>query len=310
MLSDTPSYPQAFGLRKSSVLIIAFIVFPMCVATAAVDSLNRIFDFILPQDFPVIVVTDFTDVGRKLTPPTKTSPVYYEALILGYNDWGRVVAGEKIPEKKDMIKLIFKVLADQGYYPCDATHSPTIILALAWGSMNRKRGMSLLFMGGDKYDLMWEVDPIANAGAIDPHVLTLNSRNGDAALIMSMAGERLYVASIQAFDEAAALKDKTVLLWHTKITCPANGLAMDSALRRMVRTAAPLVGRETARPVVTVAPVRNATVEMGESRVLELIDLDHMPITDRTEKKPAEKSADKETPPSSSAAPEKTDKKP
>ncbi len=240
--------------------------------------LERIFH----KDVKVIAVTDFTDAGRKLTLPSKDHPVYFEALIKGYNDWGRSIAGEKIPDKKSMVKLLFKVLADQGYLPATREHKPTLLLAFAWGSMNDNFGTSLLFMGGDKLDLMWETNPYVG-GLLDPRVLTRNMRSGDADVIMQTAGGNIYIASVQAFDEAAAMNGDAVLLWHTKISCPADGLEMDATLKQMVRTAAPYFGHETLKPTVQTAPVKKGEVDIGEIKVLESMDVSKLPVTDTTD---------------------------
>jgi len=252
----------------------------LLIASAAARA-DGVLSHFLDHDLTVIAVTDFTPEGKKLPAVSREHPVYFEALILGYNDWGRAIAGEAVPEKKSMIRIIFKVLADQGYLPCDPHHKPAMVLALAWGSMNDKPSTSLLFMGGDKMDVLWELDPYIGS-ALDPRILTRNMRSGTADLILSASDGNLYVASIQAFDEAAALEGKTVLLWHTKISCPADGFAMDTALRQMIRIAGPTIGHETVKPIVTQAPERNVSVEIGELKVLEAIDPAKLPITDRT----------------------------
>ncbi len=240
------------------------------------------FDRLLQKDITVFTVTDVTPEGRKQPVASKENPIYYEALILGYNDWGRPRAGEILPDKKTFLRLIVRTLAQQGYRPADAAHPATIILALAWGSMNERTGMSLLFMGGDKLDLLWEMNPNAAGGMLDARVLLRGFRSGEAQTILESSSGNLYVASIQAFDRAAALRDQTVALWHTKISCPADGLAMDSALRQMVRTAGPMIGRETERPIMAMAPLKSPKVEIGELKVLEMIDTDKLPVTDRT----------------------------
>lgn len=277
------------GARSPRLLIIVTSllasILPGTTTAGAADAgakhqfLSRFFE----RDLSIVTVTDFSPEGARLTPPTREHPVYYEALILGYNDWGRTVANEKIPDKNKMVRLIMKVLADQGYYPCTPAHPATLVLAMAWGSMNSKMGMSLVFMGGDKLDVLWELNPYIGGGMLDPRVLTRGMRSGTAETVLSMAGGPLYVASVEAFDSAAAMQYKTVKLWHTKITCPAAGAEMDVALRQMVRHAGPHFGRETALPVLVSVPPRNPVVELGELKVLETIDLAKLPVTDRTE---------------------------
>lgn len=269
--------------RNSARRILALAFAISCFGSVRAEStlFETIWSHILERDINVITVTDFTEEGKKLPEVSPERPAYFEALILGYNDWGRSVAGERIPDKKLMIRMMFKVLADHGYYPATKLHKPSLVLAMAWGSMNQNPGTSLLFMGGDKLDLLWELDPFIG-GMLDPRVLLRWRRSGMADMIMDSSTSNLYVASIQAFDEAAAQRDQTVLLWHTKISCPATGLAMDSSLRTMIRLAGPNIGRETPKPVLVTEPEKNAKVEIGELKVLEMIDPSKLPITDRS----------------------------
>ncbi len=273
------------GARLLVVFGLAWLSGHAAETTGLVDLLGRWFD----HDMDIITVTDFTDEGRKLPVASKAAPVYYEALILGYRDWGRPLAGNPTPDKRAMVKLILKVLADQGYYPCNARHKPSLMLALSWGTINRSAGTSVLFMGGDKLDVLWEIKP-EFPGMIDPRMLTRSMRRSHLAdLVMESANDEIYIASVQAFDEAAALQGKTVRLWHTKISCPARGLDMVSTLREMIRVAGPQIGRETAQPILVTKAPREGVVTMGELKVLEMIDPDVLPVTDLTEPAPAKK---------------------
>jgi len=110
-----------------------------------------------------------------------------------------------------------------------------------------------------------------------------------ADLVMESANDEIYIASVQAFDEAAALQGKTVRLWHTKISCPARGLDMVSTLQEMIRVAGPQIGRETPQPILVTKAPREGVVTMGELKVLEMIDPDVLPVTDLTEPAPAKK---------------------
>src|SRR5574344_790915 len=68
-------------------------------------------DFLLPEsEIDILTVTDFTEDGRALRPVSKANPMYYEALILGFEEFGRPMAGNPVPDKKTMIKLIMKIL--------------------------------------------------------------------------------------------------------------------------------------------------------------------------------------------------------
>lgn len=247
-------------------------------------------DFLLPEsEIDILTVTDFTEEGRALRPVSKANPMYYEALILGFEEFGRPMAGNPVPDKKTMIKLIMKILADQGYYPCNSrkNHPPEILLAFRWGTINRAPSMSALFMGAEKLNLMWELAP-ENPGMFDLRLMmrsALRSRLADH--VMSIADGEIYILSIQAFDETAALQGKTKRLWHTKVSCPARGLNIVPTLKEMARVAAPNIGKETATPIRIIRQQKEAVVTIGELKVLEMIDLDAMPITDIDDPVPA-----------------------
>jgi hypothetical protein len=55
----------------------------------------------------------------------------------------------------------------------------------------------------------------------------------------------------------------------------------------MVRIGGPNIGKETATPIRTIRQQKEAVVTIGELKVLEMIDLDAMPITDIDDPVPA-----------------------
>ena len=234
----------------------------------------------LQRDAQVVTVTDVSDAGRLLRVPSRSNPVYYELLVLGYEDFGRSIAGVKLPDKTAMLKLMMKLLADRGYFPANKKHDPEMLLAVAWGTMNGKLGMALPFMGGDKLDLLWELDAFPPSAT---RLMTRFMRSPTADLVMEAASGNLYVISVQAFDEAEALQGRTKLLWHTKVSCPSNGLDMIPTLRQMARESAAYLGRETGKPVWTTTTEKEARVDLGELKILEAIDPAKLPVTEWTE---------------------------
>ena len=254
-------------------------------ATTARANLDSILSRAFARDVEVVTVTDMSEAGRLLRQPSREQPTYYEALVLGYTDFGRSIAGMNEPDKKKMLKLILKLLADRGYYPANRKHAPEMLIVLRWGTMNERIGMALPFMGGDKLDLLWQLDPFSN-GSVAPWM----SRGVLKEFVSSAAAGDLYVISVMAFDEADAIKGITKLLWHTKVSCPANGLEIEPALHQMARQAAPMFGRETIKPLWTTTTEREGRVELGEMRVVDEIQTDKLPITDATDdNKPKEK---------------------
>ncbi len=258
---------------------------PVCLAVAffagAADAraAGGFFNTLLGErEVHVITVTDVTKKGKQLREASRANPIYYEALVLGYQDYGRSIAGLEPPDKRAMLKLIMKLLADRGYYPGSPQHMPEVLLAFSWGTMNNRVGMSLLFMGGDKMDLLWQLEPLSIHNTVNHMTRFRHGSLGD--FISEASSGRLYVISVQAFDRDAAIEGRTELLWHTKVSAPADGLDLTLALKQMAREAAPFFGRETARPVWTRAPEHPVRVDLGELKVVEAIDPDKLPITD------------------------------
>lgn len=266
------------SLRRRPFAILALIgATALCPASRAEGGEN-LWGTLLRRDAQVITVTDRTPEGRLIREPSRAHPMYYEALVLGLTDYGRSVANLIPPPKRDMVKLIVKLLGDQGYYPATPSHPPEILIAFSWGTMNGKSGMALAFMGGEKLDVMWELEPLSIHTAARARTRHIRSQTADF-VVDSMQSD-LYVISIQAYDEKEAVGGRTKLLWHTKVSCPSQGLDFTPTLKQMAREAAPFIGRETDKPRWTIAPVREGRVDLGELKALETINPDKLPITD------------------------------
>lgn len=80
-------------------------------------------------------VTEMSDAGRKLPPPSPTQPVYYLAQAGGYRQIGDGASvGEQVPPPADMQKLMQDALTKAGYLPADAAHPATLVVIFHWGS--------------------------------------------------------------------------------------------------------------------------------------------------------------------------------
>jgi hypothetical protein len=256
-----------------------------------------ILDWLIPKhDVQVIAVTDTTPVGALRRPASPASPVYYSAVNAGYRDLGGIIAGEKIPNKDDVVKTIAKVLAKQGYLPADDKHPSSLLLIWTWGTMNTdrfytgnpddlegqqvNRNQLMRFMGAYKLGMIskdarssWQDDMFPASGML--------FRNADQDMIYELASEDLYVAAIAAYDYAAALEKKKVLLWTTKISCPSRGLAMPETLPAMLALAGPYIGRETTIPVSVKATDKfKPEVKIGDPTVVEYMDNTKLPVVD------------------------------
>jgi hypothetical protein len=250
--------------------------------------------FLPPRSENVITVTDFTQDGSLLTVPSPHSPVYYEACSLGFRELGRSMAGEQPPKNDEMLALIVKTLAKQGYLRASDKHPPTQFLAFAWGTLRiGGPGLSfgppkgvLRFLGGEKLGHMMEdanQESDFSVGLSDFRRMMVSKGSQVADMVYSAANDDLYVALIRSYDFQAAAQGKLKQLWETRISLPTSGLAMDTSLPIAIVTAGPNIGHETAQPVwVDTADGRQGHVEIGDIKVLEYMDPAQHPVIDLT----------------------------
>jgi hypothetical protein len=256
-----------------------------------------ILDWLLPKhDVQVIAVTDTTPVGALRRPASPANPIYYSAVSAGYRDLGGIIAGEKIPNKDEIMKTIANVLAKQGFLPSTEVNQPALLLVWTWGTMNTdrmytgnpddlegrqvNRNQLMRFMGAYKLGMIskdpktsWQDDMMPMSGML--------FRNADQDMIYDLASEDLYVAAIAAYDYKAALEKQKVLLWTTKISCPSRGLAMPQTLPAMLALAGPYIGRETKIPVSIKATDKfKPEVKIGDPTVVEYMDNTKLPVVE------------------------------
>jgi len=248
-------------------------------------------DVLLPKpELEVIIVTDVPADGAAAQLPTSDRPVYYLAVCAGYRDFAASIAGDKLPAQEDMIGVLSKVLAKQGFLPADQRHSPTQLIVYAWGTMypvqitlpfgnqmmpvQLNRNQQLAFLGGAKLGLVSQ-----HGGSLLPEIEGLSIRRPGADAIIETASDDLYVAKIAGYDYQAAMRGKAKLLWSTRISCPARRLVLRDTLPVMVIIAGPNIGRETPRPVwVRVSDRFKPEVKLGEPKLEEFLDSGDLPV--------------------------------
>lgn len=253
---------------------------------------DNLFNLFRKPDIEVITVTDVTPEGKLHPSPTPQNPVYYAAISLGFQDLGGMVAGEKVPPKDEMLRIITKVLASQNFLPFgENTPPPSLVLVLTWGTLytdieygmnpnapprQRNRQQILKFIGGNKLGISdRDFDPLT------PPLMGLTFLNYDARAFYEMAEEDFYMAIVAAYDfEAAKLKQRK-LLWATKISCPSKGYWLSDVMPAMMTIAGPNIGRETDKPVwVNASSQYRPEVKIGDLKFLEYLEKGDLPILD------------------------------
>lgn len=254
-------------------LLLAALLFPG-IAPAASPTTR-----IDPLDALTVAVTDLTESGRQRPIPSPSQPVYYVGLNVGYRVYaGAETAGDPPPEQRTMLRVITQVLAEQGFLPADAHHPATQLIACSWGIIGSGGhnligpGTGIEFLGAAKLGFLEEPDKLLGMTPLDVAMRSL--RSGKAETVSQMAHDRLYAVVLRAYDLESTRAGRAEQLWETRIACSSTSGRLAQALPSIVVSAKHAVGRETAEPVVrNAARTRDAWVEIGESSVVEYIDL-------------------------------------
>ena len=263
--------PRLFRFPSLFVLLALATVAPLSAETTSK---------IEPLDKKTVAVTDLTDAGRELPIPSPAQPVYYVGINAGYHAFsGGVIAGDSPPDPKVMLRTITRVLADQGFRAATPAHPATQIIVCSWGVIGSGGrnllgpGSALQFLGGGKLNFVNEAS-ITGSGPSLMEAMTRNFRSPAADTIVEMSHDTLYAVLLRAYDLKAAQEGRTVQLWETRIACSSPGTNLAEALPRIVVSGQHVIGRETAQPVLeNAARTRQAWVEIGESTVVEYLDL-------------------------------------
>lgn len=242
----------------------------------------------------VMIVTEYTQAGRKLPPPSPGRPQYFVQLKGAYTEVGDVIAGERKPPDDYLATILRESLAQAGYLPADRGHPPAIALFYRWGSFNKLspiddptgangpepddplQSLNLVeraaLVGGTKFAV--EMAHAMQSGTLN----FLESSSPRTAFLVQLARGNLYFLMASAYDYPAAAQGKRVLLWSTKVSTDSNGVAMDESIPQLVASAGPYFGHETGGPVRLNRPVvKEGKVLFGVPVVKEYLPPDAPP---------------------------------
>lgn len=239
----------------------------------------------------VVANAELTEEGKKIPHPASDRPAYYVPVILGWQESGKIIAGEEPPKRDLVLKQLGQALAKEGYVlqalrPDSNTTLPSLIIAVEWGSLNPLvTGHGALDLGTGEGGTLSPAD-IRN----DPTQATSSDFNQKAmvALVAGSAFRRQVVLSetgwrkirdavdddryfiiVSAYDFAASLKGRQILLWRARMSTASQGVWMNDVVPALVTAGAPLFGRQTEAPVWREFPVREGRVELGALKVID-----------------------------------------
>jgi hypothetical protein len=240
---------------------------------------------LLPKAFqknPLVdqtVITEVTDEGKKLPPPTPAHPTYYVAQPGGYHVEGHGPGGEHPPKPEILESTMRRALAVNGYQPAAPEHPPTIAILYHWGSHNPFDAGSdeipgsgfadvgyanllsrAALVGGTKFAKELEQALINQAlqdevnATLPPEFQAMmpdfgplrlfSERDGKTLQLFEQAKATCYYVVASAYDYSALSHGQRKLLWRSKMTVDAQGIAMTDSLPSLILNAGRYFGRD------------------------------------------------------------------
>jgi hypothetical protein len=238
------------------------------------------------SDIKVDVVVDLTDAGRKVERPSPAHPAYFFPRVWGYTEGGAIMPYQQPPPaENEVLKMVAKALAQQGYYMAIAkrTPPPSLILMFWWGYKAPN------FMGPDGH--LASNGPIGGHGGQDinqlaqrgllPVNVSANQKEMDELVmgskyeyepLQNLSSIRLenlrnatrvgrYFLMVSALDFQTYVKTrKFVVLWTARISTEMEGRTLTDVLPTLISRGSSMFGRDTDGPQMTVEPI----VPMGQ----------------------------------------------
>lgn len=234
---------------------------------------------------------DLTEEGKLVPRPTPGQPAYYVPVILGWQEAGKIVAGEEPPKRDMVLRELAKALAKEGYIlqalrPDANKTMPSLIIGIEWGYMNpdtiESGALDLANgEGGSMSPAAVRDDPTQSTTTDfnQKNMITLVAGSAlkrqafftqaDWDKLRDAVADGRYFLIVSAYDFASSLKGEQKLLWRTRMSTPRQGVWMNEVVPALVATGASLFGRQTELPTWKEYPVREGRVEMGDIKVLD-----------------------------------------
>lgn len=221
------------------------------------------------------VISQLTDFGRSLPPPSADRPVYYIGHNHGYQARGDTM-GEHPPQADYLGRVLQHALASNGFRPATRQHPPTLLLIFHWGSHNAmdftmrrmfpelaRRHMleRSILVGGRRFE-----SSIARRMSFGDFP---TDHTTDNDFLTYQANEGLYFAVVSAYDVAEMQQGRRQLVWRASLTVNTQGVSMTDALPALILSGGPSFGRDMSRPEIVLRRVRRGVVEYGAPTVLE-----------------------------------------
>lgn len=99
------------------------------------------------------VITEMTEEGRKLRPPSPAHPAYYVTEIAGYHSAGGSTDDHRLPAAEEIAAILQRALAVRNYLPAGKEHPPALLIVCFWGAHTNLDAGSSEIDGSETRDL-------------------------------------------------------------------------------------------------------------------------------------------------------------
>ncbi|MFT3868655.1 MAG: hypothetical protein QM715_09160 [Nibricoccus sp.] len=246
-------------------------------------------------ELSITVITEATEEGKKLKPPTTGKPAYYQAVASGYHHEGHGKDQDKTLSVEHLEKQLKKSLVEGGYLEADKDHPPSLVLFFVWGTHNklaeddpasemggqedigyRNLLSRAALVGGKQFaeELAAAIEEQSNSASGDimlNPVYRLMIRSDRNRALMHQIVDDCYYVVVSAYDLASFAHGEKKLLWRTKMTTAAAGISLAESSSALVAGGGPFFGRWMTEPAIVDKRIsRNGRVELGETRTISM----------------------------------------
>lgn len=251
---------------------------------------------LLPRSFQtnprvdLSVITEMTEEGKKISPPSEEKPAYYFAQSAGFHGEGQGVQDYPPLELGKLEAQLSASLKNNHYLPATEGHPPTLVLFYIWGVHNRLDpemqdigNTNLLsraqLVGGTKfahefYQALAEWDAAGSPrGDITDPVHRFIERDDLTRQLVEQIFNDCYYVVVSAYEGAALAHHQRVLLWRTKIATASQGIGLKETMPALIAGGTDYYGKDM--PTATVLDEqlhRGGHVDIGEAQVKEYIE--------------------------------------
>jgi hypothetical protein len=233
----------------------------------------------------IAAITENTDAGRQVPPPTPDQPVYVATHFGGRRDFGRRVAGQEAPSDASLQQQLDAALAADHYLAATTEHPPSLLLIFSWGlhanldDATEDPGYTNVLdrtalVGGRKFadelkaalkadNLSAAATPTQPWGAQLPGMRptgasslfhdfspmeVFRKRDLLTQRLLEQISNDCYYVVVSALDNAALARGERRLLWRTKLSASAQGASLAGTIPALIKAGTGRFGQDMSGP--------------------------------------------------------------